>query len=89
HFPGKPITPGACLIELVKELLSIHCHHALRLSFAKSIKFIHVIEPSVNACIVIEYIIREQRSDSIEVDIIIKNEQQIFTKMSVIFNQQR
>ncbi len=48
HFPGSPITPGACLIEIAKELCEKHIGKPLSVSFVKSVKFISVITPTKN-----------------------------------------
>ena len=41
HFPGYPITPGVCLVEIVLELLG-----EVRLVAAKNIKFTKPILPT-------------------------------------------
>lgn len=48
HFPGSPITPGACLIEITKELCEKHIGKPITISFVKSVKFINVITPIAN-----------------------------------------
>jgi 3-hydroxyacyl-[acyl-carrier-protein] dehydratase len=45
HFPGNPITPGVCIIQLCKELME---HRMGKLFFLKKIgnvKFLSVINP--------------------------------------------
>ncbi len=46
HFPGKPITPGVCEIEIVKEVVSDILEKNLMLSEAKNIKFTNIIDPN-------------------------------------------
>jgi 3-hydroxyacyl-[acyl-carrier-protein] dehydratase len=45
HFPGHPITPGACLIQMVRELTETVMHKNLRLTQLKGVKFLSVIVP--------------------------------------------
>ncbi len=45
HFPGEPVTPGVCIIQMGVELLSEHCQRELKLVAAKNIKFQAVISP--------------------------------------------
>lgn len=45
HFPGRPVVPGACLLQIVKELLSMAMDSELRLIRADQIKFISMIGP--------------------------------------------
>ena len=45
HFPGEPITPGACLLQIAKELLGDILHHPLEIVYIKDVKFTSVIRP--------------------------------------------
>lgn len=47
HFPGKPITPGVCIIQIARELLSLFRGEALEISILHNVKFLSVIEPGV------------------------------------------
>jgi 3-hydroxyacyl-[acyl-carrier-protein] dehydratase len=45
HFPGSPIVPGACIVQIATELLSHHLSSPVILNEAKNIKFINLINP--------------------------------------------
>jgi 3-hydroxyacyl-[acyl-carrier-protein] dehydratase len=45
HFPGNPITPGVCIIQIIKEIIEDVSKRKLILSVARNIKFLHVINP--------------------------------------------
>jgi len=45
HFPGEPITPGVCIIQMAKELLEDYCQRPLQISEIKIVKFMAVISP--------------------------------------------
>lgn len=45
HFPGKPITPGVCMIGAVVELLSQAAGQALSLVKVNNIKYISMMTP--------------------------------------------
>ena len=45
HFPGNPITPGACLLEMGRELASAVVKKDLSLEKADNIKFLKAIHP--------------------------------------------
>jgi 3-hydroxyacyl-[acyl-carrier-protein] dehydratase len=47
HFPGLPITPGVCQVQIIKEILEEGRGISLRLCAAKQIKFTAVHEPGV------------------------------------------
>ena len=45
HFPGMPITPGVCLVQIAKELIEDIEKCRLHISQAKDIKFISIVTP--------------------------------------------
>jgi 3-hydroxyacyl-[acyl-carrier-protein] dehydratase len=45
HFPDRPVVPGACLLQIVKELMSMAIDSEVRLIRADQIKFISMIGP--------------------------------------------
>jgi 3-hydroxyacyl-[acyl-carrier-protein] dehydratase len=51
HFPGKPVTPGVCQIQIVKEIIADVIKQDLNLVEAKSIKFLSVLSPDCKGLI--------------------------------------
>ncbi|MDR3365354.1 MAG: 3-hydroxyacyl-ACP dehydratase [Prevotellaceae bacterium] len=47
HFPGNPITPGVCLIQLCKELMERRVGKPLLLKKIANVKFLSVVNPTV------------------------------------------
>lgn len=45
HFPGQPVLPGVCMIQIIKELLEKETKKELTLVSADQIKFLTVIDP--------------------------------------------
>lgn len=45
HFRGNPITPGACIVQIIKELASLSLNKSLMIKEIKNLKFINVIIP--------------------------------------------
>ena len=45
HFPGQPIVPGVCMVEIVRELLQDRFGAALMLGSARNIKFLQFVQP--------------------------------------------
>jgi 3-hydroxyacyl-[acyl-carrier-protein] dehydratase len=45
HFPGQPIVPGACMLQVVKDVLESALGYTLRLSKAGHLKFMIMIDP--------------------------------------------
>jgi 3-hydroxyacyl-[acyl-carrier-protein] dehydratase len=48
HFPGQPVVPGACMLQLVKDVLEEALHTPILLKKAGNIKFINMITPANN-----------------------------------------
>ncbi len=45
HFPGQPIMPGVCIVQMVKELLEDSLGKSLCISRIKNVKFLSAISP--------------------------------------------
>lgn len=55
HFPGEPITPGVCIVQMVKELLEEFLHQSLEISMVKNVKFLAVVSPLESTSIVYQF----------------------------------
>ncbi len=51
HFPGNPIMPGVCMIQMIKELTEEAVGKELFLSIASNVKFMAKISPVENEVI--------------------------------------
>jgi len=45
HFPGNPVTPGVCMMQIVKELTEEFTGSELFLKTASNVKFMAIINP--------------------------------------------
>jgi 3-hydroxyacyl-[acyl-carrier-protein] dehydratase len=54
HFPGRPVLPGACLVQLVEELVASVAGAKVRLVRAGPVKFITMIDPLRDRSIVMK-----------------------------------
>ena len=45
HFPGEPVTPGVCIVQIAKELLEEHLGQKMDIVAVKNVKFLSVISP--------------------------------------------
>jgi 3-hydroxyacyl-[acyl-carrier-protein] dehydratase len=45
HFPGRPILPGVCMIQIVKALIEISLGKKTKLIQAREVKFLSFILP--------------------------------------------
>lgn len=74
HFPGSPVVPGVCMIQFVRERLSVLKNLEFSLFQARSIKFINVIDPVKEKNLSIEINAVNSDSGITEVSAIIKTE---------------
>ncbi|HTN05828.1 hypothetical protein [Agriterribacter sp.] len=45
HFPGQPVVPGVCMVQMIKELLETVTGKTMLLQQSDHIKFLSVIDP--------------------------------------------
>jgi len=45
HFPGQPVVPGACMLQVVKDVLASALADTFRLKKAGHLKFVNMIVP--------------------------------------------
>ena len=48
HFPNQPVLPGACMLQILKEVLEIATSKKIRLKKADQIKFLSIVDPGAN-----------------------------------------
>jgi len=45
HFPGQPVVPGVCMLQIVREVMELQLTERLFIAEADNIKFLTVINP--------------------------------------------
>ena len=48
HFPGQPVVPGVCMMQMILEMMEQVTGKRLKLLTAYDMKFLAVINPQVN-----------------------------------------
>ena len=46
HFPGQPVVPGACMLQMLKEVTEIILDKKVQLTKADNLKFLQLINPN-------------------------------------------
>ncbi len=54
HFPGQPVVPGACMLQIVKDVLESTLGYSVQVKKAGNLKFIGMIDPLVTASVQLE-----------------------------------
>lgn len=49
HFPGEPITPGVCIVQMAKELMELHTGTHLEIAKVKDARFLSVLSPTTTS----------------------------------------
>lgn len=83
HFPNKPITPGVCIVQIVVELLSDYLNVDCKLSLAKNIKYLQVINPIEAPNITIELKKIMQNEKEVSLQVVVSRKELLFTKLSL------
>ncbi len=63
HFPGNPVMPGVCMIQIIKELTEKAIGKDLFLSVSTNIKFMAIINPEKNDTLVLTLNIVETENE--------------------------
>jgi 3-hydroxyacyl-[acyl-carrier-protein] dehydratase len=48
HFPGRPVLPGACMLQMIKEIMETTLNLSLQLTHSPAIKFLSPVIPADN-----------------------------------------
>jgi 3-hydroxyacyl-[acyl-carrier-protein] dehydratase len=67
HFPDNPVTPGVCMMQIIKELSEGILNKDLMLKTASNVKFMALINPEINPTLRLEIAIAENEEGEIKV----------------------
>jgi len=84
HFPGNPITPGVCTLQIIKELTENRTQCSLFMKKASNVKFMAVIDPEKTPDLIITNSFTDTEEE-IKVKSIVKYDETIALKVVVIF----
>ncbi len=86
HFPGEPITPGVCIMQIAVELIEYKLGKPLALKTVKNIKFLQIISP--NEGCVIKYTIDKitEEDKNIKAQVTVSKENNALAKLSLILS---
>ncbi|WP_114939489.1 3-hydroxyacyl-ACP dehydratase [Mucilaginibacter endophyticus] len=84
HFPGNPVVPGVCMMQMIKEVLESYLSKKLKLVKADNIKFLSFIDPNQHGQVGLQVkmsVVNEQ----VKTDAQLVNEEVVFLKFKGIF----
>ena len=89
HFPGHPITPGVCIVQIATELLQEFMHKNLVLKTIANAKFLSIINPEEDKEVIfnIKKLTIDETEKKISVSIIVQDQSdKIYSKISLTYN---
>jgi 3-hydroxyacyl-[acyl-carrier-protein] dehydratase len=84
HFPGNPVVPGVCQVQMVKELTSSILKTDLVIYKSDNIKFLSMIIPSTSPLLIISIDIKEKEPGFWNITSIIRHDDRVFLKFKGI-----
>ncbi|WP_207798847.1 3-hydroxyacyl-ACP dehydratase [Taibaiella soli] len=79
HFPGQPVVPGVCTMQIVKEIVAQQTGTTLTIRNTGQVKFLQLILPEVAPVFTISWKIA---GNELSVDASFKNDQTAIFKMT-------
>ena len=86
HFPGNPITPGACLLKTAREALQTFKGRKLALKTAKTIKYLSILIPAEGKTVRFEFSNLTEIEDGCKTQLVIADDYAVYSKMSLTFS---
>ena len=83
HFPGNPVTPGVCLVQMATEILERKYDKKFQLSEAVNIKFRKTVGPDDEPTFVINKAVFED--DQLKTSVTFEDSEDQYVKMSLIY----
>lgn len=82
HFPGNPVTPGVCMMQIIKEITESVLNVSLIMVSTSNVKFMALINPEVNSKLVLDLEISENENSEIKVKNTTSFEETVALKLS-------
>lgn len=51
HYPGLPVLPGACMIQMIKEVFEAALTQKLLLTLSQQLKFLQMVDPGKDSAL--------------------------------------
>ena len=87
HFAGNPMMPGACIVQVIKELASHFFDRAFFVCAIKNMKFLHAINPLESPEVSVQLTYTQQENEQISVTSVLYNGDTVFTKSALLLQK--
>ena len=85
HFPGLPVVPGACLMQMVQEVTETVLSRKLKLIKADNIKFLKPIDPKGNRILQMHLSYSRREDESLYVSASLSDKERKCLKFTGLF----
>lgn len=87
HFPGEPIMPGACIVQMIQEVVAEWRNFELQLVKVNNLKFLSVIKPDELSELEIRIQLTREDTDQVQVKGSLTAEDTDYSKYSLTFTR--
>lgn len=88
HFPGQPITPGVCIVQIAKELMEEQLGQQIEIKTVKNVKFLSVISPDEVTEIDYDLTNIKEEGDEVKFQASVTSGEVVYAKISLICQKQ-
>lgn len=89
HFPGMPILPGACIVQMAVEEAEQLASCSLCISEASNVKFLVPVTPDAMKHITCHVTVTDEDSDSMAFRAVVKDDATTYAKMMLRCNKKK
>lgn len=87
HFPGNPIMPGVCMMQITKDIIESLTNHNLFMIKCSNVKFMAIINPDINKNLNLKIDISHKEDGTIKVKNTTKFDETVALKLSAIYKK--
>lgn len=84
HFPGTPITPGACIIQIALELTEKLAGKELEIEEIKNVKFLNILSPIDNPTVDFAFKPLTVDGETVKARVEVRDQNKKFTTISIL-----
>lgn len=91
HFPGQPVTPGVCILQMLQELLSVEIGKQLFIKNIKNAKFISMMSPVTDSRVSVLFTLVEAQEGGVKAQGVVSrrdNLSDLFLKFSIFLTDE-
>lgn len=91
HFPGQPVTPGVCILQMLQELLSVEMGKQLFIRNIKNAKFISMMSPVAESRVSVLFTLVEAQEGGVKAQGVVSrrdNLSDLFLKFSIFLTDE-